>query len=87
LRVEKLEKLKGSKYVQIYKNIMNVFIYDASNIILKSGLDAISSFSDGKELEKMHKGLLHYSKVKPVNVKDERREIADRLIYDNRYTF
>lgn len=87
LRIEKLEKLKGEKHVEIYKNILNVFIYDASIIILKSGLDAIGSFSDGKDLEKMHCGLKHFTKVRLVNVKDERREIADRLIYDNRYTF
>lgn len=87
LRIEKLEKMKGEKFIQVYKSILDVFIYDASNIILKSGLDAISSFIDGKELETLHKGLIHYTKVRPVNVKDARREIADRLIYDNRYTF
>jgi alkylation response protein AidB-like acyl-CoA dehydrogenase len=87
LRIEKLEKMKGEKFVGVYKNILNVFIYDASGIILKSGLDAIASFTEGKELDKMHKALLYYTKVKLVNVKEERREIADRLIYDNRYTF
>ncbi len=87
LRIEKLEKMKGEKFIQVYKSILDVFIYDASNIILKSGLDAISSFIDGKELETLHKGLIHYTRVRPVNVKDARREIADRLIYDNRYTF
>ncbi len=87
LRIEKLEKMKGEKFIRVYKSILDVFIYDASSIILKSGLDAISSFIEGKELETLHKGLIHYTKVKPVNVKDARREIADRLIYDNRYTF
>jgi len=87
LRIEKLEKMKGEKFIQVYKSILDVFIYDASNIMLKSGLDAISSFIDGKELETLHKGLVYYTKVRPVNVKDARREIADRLIYDNRYTF
>lgn len=86
-RVEKLHGLKGEKHTEVYKSILDVFIHDASGKIYKAGLDAISSFTDGKELEKMQRALIHFTKVRPVNVKDARREIADRLIYDNRYTF
>jgi len=87
LRIEKLEKLQGSKYVEVYKDILDVFFYDASSMILKSGRDAVSSFAEDSRLKSLCRALFYFSKVQPVNVKDARRNIADRLIYDNRYTF
>jgi alkylation response protein AidB-like acyl-CoA dehydrogenase len=87
LRIEKIEKLHDQKYAQIYKDILDVFTHDAAYLILRSGREAISSFETGKKLENMCEAIKHLCKVKPVNAKEARRRIADRLIYDNRYTF
>ncbi|MCK4346203.1 MAG: acyl-CoA dehydrogenase family protein, partial [Bacteroidales bacterium] len=43
LRVEKMENMKGEENVKIYRDILDVFVYDAAGIINKCGLDAIHS--------------------------------------------
>jgi len=87
LRVEKLESIKGEEYIKIYKDILDVFIYDAANIVHKAALDAINSFSEGNEQKILFDRINMFTKVVPVNVKEARRRIADKLIDDNRYNF
>ena len=88
LRVEKLHKIHDDKHLQIYTDILDVFIFDTSTQLYKSGKDAIASFEeDEKKMEKYCKSLRHHTDTRPVNVKESRRRIAERLIYDNRYTF
>lgn len=87
LRVEKLESMKGEENIKIYRDILNVFVYDAAGIINKCGLDAIHSFADGLEKGLLLKGIKYYTEVEGVNVKEARRRIADKLIEDNRYNF
>jgi alkylation response protein AidB-like acyl-CoA dehydrogenase len=87
LRVEKLKDIKGCDNNCIYKNILDVYIYEAASIIFKSGCDAINSFAEGDEFSKLHKALQFYTKIEPVNIKEARRKIADKLIEDNRYNF
>ncbi|MBU2649495.1 MAG: acyl-CoA dehydrogenase family protein [Bacteroidetes bacterium] len=86
LRVEKLEKIHNSPNTPIYRDILDVFIYDAGCRIRKSGMDAIASFVDGDQFEKMYTGLHTYTRVIPVNVKESRRRIAEKIIEDNRYS-
>ena len=87
LRIEKLESMKGEEYVKIYKDILDVFVYDAANIVHKAALDAISSFTEGDEQKILLDRINMFTKVAPVNVKEARRRIADKLIDDNRYNF
>jgi len=86
LRVKKLENIKGET-IAIYKDILSTFLFDSANIIYKQGLEAIYSFVDDKEQDKYINALYHYTTVKPVNVKETRRRIADKLIDDNKYAF
>jgi len=86
LRVEKLEKIHNSPNTPVYRDILDVFIYDAGCRIRKSGMDAIASFVDGDQFEKMYAGLHTYTRVIPVNVKESRRRIAEKIIEDNRYS-
>jgi alkylation response protein AidB-like acyl-CoA dehydrogenase len=51
LRIEKLEKQKGTSYVAVYKDILDVYASDAAISIYKNGMDAISSFMDEKNLK------------------------------------
>ena len=87
LRIEKLESMKGEEYVKIYKDILDVFVYDAANIVHKAALDAISSFTEGDEQEIFLERINMFTKTALVNVKEARRRIADKLIDDNRYNF
>ena len=86
LRIKKLENKKGDA-IAIYKNILATYLFDSASIIYKQGLEAIYSFVDEKEQDKYINALYHYTTVKPVNVKETRRRIADKLIDDNKYAF
>lgn len=85
LRIEKLQKTKSD--INIYKDIADAFIYEAAAKIYKSGNDAITAFADGTEFEKLQNALKYFTTTEPVNVKEARRRIANKLIDDNRYNF
>lgn len=88
LRLEKLESIKGAEAVNVYRDIVDVFIYDAADIIHKCGKDAINSFAEQEEdYDKLMNYINKLSSVKPVNVKDARRRIAALLIEENTYCF
>ncbi len=87
LRVEKLEGMKGEDAVKLYKDILDVYVYDAAASINKSAKDAINSFVTGEEQQIMLDRIDLFTHVRPVNVKEARRRIADKLIDDNKYNF
>ena len=93
VRVKKMEMRKESnedsayEELDVYKDILNVYLYDAAAKINKAGADAINSFADGKEQELLLEALTRFTKVSPVNVKEARQNIASKLIDDNRYNF
>ncbi len=87
LRVQKLEKMRGEEAVKIFKDIIDVFVYDVADRVRKSATDTVNSLADDKEKEMMLKGIVYYSAVEGVNVRDARRRIADKLIEENRYAF
>ncbi|MCX6261311.1 MAG: acyl-CoA dehydrogenase family protein [Bacteroidia bacterium] len=85
LRVEKLEGMKGP--VPVYKDILDVNIYDTADKVRKSSTDAVCSFSSSESLPKLVNAIETLSKVDGINIKDARRRIADKLIEDNSYKF
>jgi len=87
LRLEKLEGMRGKEATMIYRDIVDVFIYDAAGLIHKAGHDAINSFAEGEQRDALIEKIDTLTKVAPVNVKDARRRIADKLIEDNKYEF
>jgi len=87
LRVEKIESMKGAETVALNKDMLDVFVWDASAKIRKWGLDAVYTMLEGQEAEKMASAVKSLCCVKGVNVKDARRRIADKLIEDNTYKF
>lgn len=84
LRVTKLESLKGNK--PVYRDILDVNIYDTAEIVRKSSSDAVYSFSSPEKATSLIKAIEVLTTVKGVNVKDARRRVADKLIEDNRYS-
>jgi alkylation response protein AidB-like acyl-CoA dehydrogenase len=85
LRVEKLEGIKGAN--QVYRDMLDVFVYDAASFIRKNAKDAIYSVSEGDESENLAKAIKTLTRVAGVNVKDARRSVANKLIEDNEYKF
>ena len=85
LRVNKLESLKGNK--PVYRDILDVNIFDTAEIVRKSAYDAIYSFASAEEAPAIIKAADILTFVKGINVKDARRRIANKLIEDNRYNF
>lgn len=87
LRVEKLAETKGLANIGLYKDILDVFIYDAAGRINKQGVDAVNSFAEGDEHMALLMGMKRYTKTQPVNVRLARRRIAEKMIEENRYYF
>jgi alkylation response protein AidB-like acyl-CoA dehydrogenase len=87
LRVQKMEAIKGPDAVGIYKQILDVFIYDAAEKIRKAAFDSIYSFGPGDNVESYIRCTEILTSVQGVNVKEARRKIADKLISDNAYKF
>jgi hypothetical protein len=85
LRVEKLESLKGP--AGIYRDMLDVYVYDAADLVRKSAMDAVNSFATPEESERLNAAIEKLTKVAGVNVKEARRRIADKLIEDNAYKF
>ena len=87
LRVEKLAEMKGEAAIQEQIDMMNVYIYDAADRINKFGKDAINSFAESDEQQAMLIGIKRFTKHAPLNVKEARQRIAQKLIDNNAYTF
>jgi alkylation response protein AidB-like acyl-CoA dehydrogenase len=87
LRVEKIESLKGAAVVDLYKDILDVNVFDAADKVKKSAYDAVYSFASTADAAKLIKAIDTLTDVAGVNVKDARRRIAGKLIEDNTYKF
>jgi hypothetical protein len=85
LRVMKLAQQNND--TSIYKDILNCYLYDAADRILKSGKDAINAFAEGDEQRIILMGLRRFTKAQSFNSKEARRRIADALIAKAAYAF
>jgi hypothetical protein len=82
-----MESMPGQNGSGIYREMLDIFVYDAADKIRKPAADAIHSFVSGDEsavLMKVAESLTH---VPGINIKEGRRKIADKLIEENKYTF
>ncbi len=86
LRVMNLPASTGNDQA-VYRDILSTYLYDAADAVNKAGKDAINSFASGDEQRMMLLGLKRFTKTEPVNTKESRRRIADRLIAANGYSF
>jgi hypothetical protein len=87
LRVKKMEAVKGEEYSKLYREMADVFVFDAASRIRKSALDTTYSFAYGDVRAQLEKGISLFTGVAGVNVKEARRKIADQLIEENKYCF
>ncbi|MEE4176952.1 MAG: acyl-CoA dehydrogenase family protein [Bacteroides sp.] len=86
LRVEKIQSLKGEG-AGLYKEILDVFVYDAANKIRTYALDCVYSLPEKEKEDKLVKAVEVLTRVKGTNVKEVRRKVAAKLIEDNEYRF
>jgi hypothetical protein len=87
LRVEKLSSMKTEQELGLYKDILDVLMYDAAFRINKEGVDAVNSFAEGDEKMALLMGMKRYTKAQQINVRLARRRIAEKLIEENKYCF
>ncbi len=87
LRVKKLQNIKSQEEFAIYKDILDAFIQEAALEIFNNGINAITTFTSGNDYNKLHKAIFNLTYFEPVNVKDARRRIANKLIENNIYKF
>jgi alkylation response protein AidB-like acyl-CoA dehydrogenase len=87
LRLKKMEAIKGEEYAKIYREMADVFVFDAASRIRKFALDTTYSFAYGEVRDLLEKGITLFTGVAGVNVKEARRKIADQLIEENKYCF
>ncbi len=87
LRVEKLVEKLGDEKATLFKDMLDVYLYDTAYRINKEGVDAVNSFAEGDEQMGMLMGMKRYTKTQPVNVRLARRRIAEKMLDENKYCF
>lgn len=87
LRTLKLINNKGEEEAKPFIDMTKVFINDAVDKLNIYGKQAIASFAEGDERRMMLMGLKRFTKFDPVDSKQLRRNIANRLIEANKYCF
>ncbi|PTR01453.1 alkylation response protein AidB-like acyl-CoA dehydrogenase [Mucilaginibacter yixingensis] len=87
LRVEKCVALKGEENCKLQLDMMRVYLYDAAEQIASSGREAINSFAEGDERKMMMMGLKRFTKTDDINTTQARRNIAEKMIAENKYCF
>jgi alkylation response protein AidB-like acyl-CoA dehydrogenase len=87
LRIEKLNGMYDEEKIKLYKDMLDVYMYDIAHKINKEGVDAVNAFGTGDEKQGMLMGMKRFTKAASVNVVAARRRLADKLIEDNKYNF
>ena len=85
LRSEKIIKRYNKDDKSIYFDIMKSFLYDSCVNISNSGKECLNNFVSSDELNMMIIGLRRFTKINPINIKDTRRRIADKIISTGEY--
>ena len=74
LRVEKMALVHNHKNIELYKDILDVYLYDTAPQMNKWGSDAINSFATGDELMGMQMGIKRFTKTAGINVVEKKKK-------------
>ncbi|MDP7430612.1 MAG: acyl-CoA dehydrogenase, partial [Flavobacteriales bacterium] len=86
LRAEKLA-LKNKEKAEHQIMMSKLFLYSSIKNCQRCGEEVILSFAEGDEQRVLLMGLKRFTKGYTINPKNLRRNIADKLIEENRYCF
>lgn len=87
LKTEKLAgRLGEAACTERYAMTIN-FMHQAADKCNRAGKEAIYAFAEGDEQRMMLLGLKRFTKVQPENLKAVRRNIAAKILEENRYPF
>jgi alkylation response protein AidB-like acyl-CoA dehydrogenase len=87
LRVEKLVGMRGEEACALQLDMMRVYINDAAERIAHAGKEALNAFAEGDERKMMMMGLKRFTKTDDFNTTQARRNVAAKLITENKYCF
>lgn len=87
LRTQKLIKMRGEEACRQQIQITQILTYEAIEKIASAGREGILSFAKERECKMLLSGLKYLTKPLMINPKALRRQIADRMIEENKYIF
>jgi alkylation response protein AidB-like acyl-CoA dehydrogenase len=88
LRVQKLaDRSDNAQPQEVYDAMLQVYLHDTSSRIAKYATDALASFAEGDLLRTFLMGVKRFTKYPPVNVKVQRRLVAETLRAANGWAF
>lgn len=87
LRTEKLMARYGDGGSQLYVDMARLYLHEAVQLVKDRGDEAVACFTSGDELKVMLMGMKRFTKMNPVNTRDLRRAIADKMIAENKFPY
>ncbi|MGB5358808.1 MAG: acyl-CoA dehydrogenase family protein [Eudoraea sp.] len=88
LRTEKNAQRFGEENLTTQIAMSRLYLYNAVDIVIQKGKEAIVSFTEGDEQRMMLMGLKRFTKyTNQPNVAELRMQIAEKVASDNAYTF
>lgn len=87
LRTEKLMSLYGETDSKLYVDMARLYLHEAVQKIKNHGDEAVACFTEGDELKVMLMGMKRFTKMNPVNTKTLRRNIANKMVAENKFPY
>ena len=87
LRTLKLAAKNGEAAAEYPAKITQVYVSDSLERINLYGKHAVAAFAEGDELKMLLLGMKRFTKAETVNTTKLRREIANKMIEENKYCF
>lgn len=87
LRTEKLMDLYGDEGSKLFQNMAKIYMHESVQKIKNHGDEAVACFTEGDELKVMLMGMKRFTKMNPVNTKELRRAIADKMAAENKFPY
>ncbi|MEO9477965.1 MAG: acyl-CoA dehydrogenase family protein [Cyclobacteriaceae bacterium] len=87
LRTEKLIGLYGEDGAKLYTDMTALYMHEAIQKIRNHGDEAVACITDGDELKVMLMGMKRFTKANPVNTRNLRAAIAERMIAENKFPY
>ncbi|MCK9219127.1 MAG: acyl-CoA dehydrogenase family protein [Bacteroidales bacterium] len=86
-RLQKIEQMKGSDLMSLYKTILDILIFEAAEKIRIYAHEASLAYMTVDQATTFRVFIDTMTNVRGFNVKEARRRVANKLIEDNIYSF